>query len=107
MLEHIEGKSEHLFLLLDTLRIVLNAGLLVFTAKCSTCGTENKDTGVWYSAHKKQVCPCALTWVTREWGWVTCTIFALCLLVDRLVFTFPAGKTGHLASLMLEPSFYS
>ena len=109
LLEHVEGNSERLLLLLYALHTALSAGLLEFATKCSACGTEHADAEVCaHTTHKKHVCLCGHTWVMRERREDNpLAVFATCLLKDQLVFTFPAGGTGHLASPMLGPYFFS
>ena len=55
LLEHVEGKSKRLFLLLDALHIALSAGLSVLVANCFACDTEHADTGVCVSILQKRI----------------------------------------------------
>ena len=53
-----------LFQTLDTLHMVLSAGLPVLSEKCSKYGADHVDQVVFArKAHKKHVCICGATWV--------------------------------------------
>ena len=109
MLEHILDKSTCFLLLLDALHISLSARLLIFAAKYSAYGTEHAYTGVFtHTAHRKYLCSCGHIWVMRQHGVGNLlAVFAPHLLEEQLIFTFTASETGYLASLTLEPSFFS